>query len=341
MPPAADPIVSPSNLQEPTATDGRTRPPQVPLSIVTCLYRSRPYLDEFLRQCDEAAGALGIAGVEYVFVDDGSPDDSADWVRQKCRERTDIRLVELSRNFGHHQAAVAALAHARGGRVFLIDCDLEVSPGFLVELWHKMGETQADVVYGYQEERKGGVLERWGGRVFWSAFNRLSDTAVPPSVVTERLMTRRYVQALLSLGDRNIFLAGMMYWAGFKQLGVPVRKLRRSGASTYNLARRLALLGQAVTSFSAKPLYASLWVGGVALVFAMANATYVVVRKLLHPEATLLGFPTIVALLTAFFGVLMIGLGVIGIYVARIFVQTQQRPLYIVKHIEPSDVEPE
>lgn len=322
------------------AAGDRLRQPRVPLSIVTCLYQSRPYLDEFLRQCDQAVHELGIASVDYVFVDDGSPDDSADWVRQKCGERPGVRLVELSRNFGHHKAAMAALAHALGDRVFLIDCDLEVSPEFLGELWRKMGETRADVVYGYQEERKGGWLERWGGKLFWSAFNRLSDTVVPPSVVTERLMTRRYVQALLQLGDRNVFLAGMMYWTGFVQLGIPVSKRRRSNASTYNLARRLALLGEAVTSFSAKPLYASLWVGSVALVFAMANAAYVVVRKLIHPEATLLGFPTIVALLTAFFGALMIGLGVIGVYVARIFVQIQQRPLYIVKHIEQSHVEP-
>lgn len=310
------------------------------LSIVTCLYKSRPFLSDFFRLCDETVHSLGISGVEFVFVDDGSPDDSANWVRQLCRERPNIRLVELSRNFGHHQAAIAGMAHARGERVFLIDCDLEVPPGFLVDLWQKMGETQADVVYGYQQERKGGWLERRGGRVFWSAFNRLSDTAVPSSVVTERLMTRRYVEALLGLGDRNVFLAGMMYWAGFLQLGIPVVKACRAGASSYTLGKRLSLLVQAVTSFSARPLYASLWIGGVALLCSLANAAYVVLRKLIDPSSTLVGFPTIVALLTAFFGVMMIGLGIIGIYVGRIFVQTQQRPLYIVKHIEQSPIEP-
>lgn len=304
------------------------------LSIVTTLYRSRSYLPDFLAQCMDALENLGIADYELVFVDDGSPDDSASWVREQCRRRPGIRLVELSRNFGHHQAALAGLAHARGERVFLVDCDLEVPPAFLQELWAKMASSDADVVYGYQETRKGGWIERRGGQVFWAAFNRLSDTAVPPSVVTERLMTRRYVQALLSLGDRNVFLAGMMYWAGFVQLGIPVQKKHRHGPSSYTLGKRVALLAHAVTSFSAKPLYASLWVGGFALLVSLANAGYVVLRKLLDPASTLLGFPTMVALLTAFFGIMMVGLGVIGVYVAKIFVQGQQRPLFIVKNVE-------
>ena len=307
--------------------------------MVTTLYRSRPFLPEFVDQCRNVLSELGVDDYELIFVDDGSPDDSAEWVSALCRTDRHVRLVRLSRNFGHHKAAMAGLAHARGERIFLIDCDLEVRPSFLADLSQKMDGTGADVVYGYQQERKGGWIERWGGRIFWLLFNSLSDTRVPASVVTERLMTRRYVQSLLSLGDRNVFLAGMMYWAGFVQLGLAVEKSRRRGASAYNLRKRAALLFEAVTSFSAKPLYASLWVGVIALMVSFANAGYVIVRKLVDPGSTALGYPTMVALLTAFFGLLMIGLGVIGIYVARIFVQSQQRPLYIVKNIEPSTTE--
>ncbi|MCX7514574.1 glycosyltransferase family 2 protein [Frateuria hangzhouensis] len=317
-------------------TGGGMPVPAPALSIVTTLYRSLAYLPDFLDQCVSALARLGIADYELVFVDDGSPDDSAAWVRQQCRARPRIRLIELSRNFGHHHAALAGLAHARGAHVFLIDCDLEVPPAFLEDLWAKMQASGADVVYGYQETRKGGWVERRGGQAFWAAFNRLSDTMVPPSVVTERLMARRYVDALLALGDRNVFLAGMMYWAGFVQLGIPVEKRHRHGPSSYTLAKRVALLAHAVTSFSAKPLYASLWVGAFALLVSLANASYVVVHKLLDPASTMMGFPTIVALLTAFFGIMMLGLGVIGVYVAKIFVQGQQRPLFIVRNIEQS-----
>ncbi|KGI78889.1 glycosyltransferase family 2 protein [Oleiagrimonas soli] len=310
------------------------------LSVVSTLYGSRTFLPEFVAQCHEVLAELDIDKFEIVFVDDGSPDDSAHWVREQCRVDPRMRLVQLSRNFGHHKAALAGLAHACGERVFLIDCDLEVPPLFLKRLWSRMRDSAADVVYGYQEVRKGGWIERWGGKLFWSLFNSLSDSPVQESVVTERLMTRRYVDALLGLGDRNVFLAGMMSWTGFVQLGLPVEKLRRSGRSSYTLYKRAALLLEAVTSFSAKPLYASLWVGAISLLISFANAGYVVVNKLIDPASTALGYPSVVALLTAFFGLLMISLGVVGIYVARIFVQTQQRPLFIVKDIEPSASEP-
>ena len=147
-------------------------------------------------------------------------------------------------------------------------------------------------------------------------------------------MSRRYVDALLSLGDRNVFLGGMMYWAGFLQIGLPVLKKQRAGPSTYSFAKRLSLLVRAITSFSTKPLHASLWVGMITVGGTGVYAAFIVGRKLLFPETTLLGFPTLVALITALFGVVMLALGLIGIYVGRIFVQTQNRPNYIIKNIE-------
>ncbi|WP_201316271.1 glycosyltransferase family 2 protein [Dyella sp. EPa41] len=304
------------------------------LSIVTTLYRSAPYLERFLDACTRAATTMGVAGYEIVCVDDGSPDDSVELLRTLRARHPQVRIIELSRNFGHHQAMIAGMQQAAGDFIYITDCDLEVDPSFLIELWEKRIQQQADVVFGYQEIRKGGTVERTGGGLFWRVFNALSDTRVQEDMVTERLMSRCYVDALLSLGDRNIFLGGMMAWAGYSQIGVPVLKSQRKGVSTYTFAKRLRLLAHAVTSFSAKPLYASLWVGAVALACSAAHAIYIVANKLLHPASTLAGFPSIVAILTAMFGVIMLSLGIIGIYVARIFVQTQGRPIYIIKNIE-------
>lgn len=304
------------------------------LSIVTTLYRSEPYLERFLEACKHAAVATGVARYEVVCVDDGSPDASVELLKTLRTRYPQLRIVELSRNFGHHQALIAGMQQAKGEAVYITDCDLEVDPSFLIQLWEKRVQQQADVVFGYQEARKGGAVERAGGGLFWRLFNALSDTRVQEDMVTERLMSRRYVDALLSLGDRNIFLGGMMAWAGYIQIGVPVVKSQRKGASTYTFAKRLRLLAQAITSFSAKPLYASLWVGAVALAGSAAHAAYIVTNKLLHPTSTLAGFPSIIAILTGMFGVTMLSLGVIGIYVARIFVQTQGRPIYIIKNIE-------
>ncbi len=310
------------------------QPAPYELSIITTLYRSERYLERFLQACRQAAEATGVARYEIICVDDGSPDGSVELLKSLRGRYPQLRIVELSRNFGHHQAMIAGMHQAKGEFVYITDCDLEVDPSFLVQLWEKRRQQGADVVFGYQDVRKGGVIERKGGGLFWAMFNAMSDTRVQEDMVTERLMSRRYVDALLSLGDRNIFLGGMMAWAGYTQLGVPVVKTRRTGVSTYTLAKRLKLLVQAVTSFSARPLYASLWVGALALGCSVLHASYIVANKLLHPASTLAGFPSIVAMLTGMFGVIMLSLGVIGIYVARIFVQTQGRPIYIIKNID-------
>jgi putative glycosyltransferase len=304
------------------------------LSIVSTLYKSQPYLQNFISACIEAMASIGVTSYEFVFVDDGSPDKSVRRLRELRSFTPHIRIVELTRNFGHHQAAIAGLQHARGDRIFLADCDMEVDPRVLSSFWTKLEACGADVVFGYQEGRKGGAVERVGGNAFWRLFNALSDTRVAENMVTERLMSRRYVNALLTLGDRNIFLAGMMAWAGFTQVGMPIEKSQRRGSSTYTLIKRLGLAAKAVTAFSAKPLYASLWIGAMALVSAVVHGAIIVSRKLLHPEAALAGYPSIVALLTGAFGIQMMSLGIVGIYVARIFVQTQGRPAFIVKNVD-------
>ncbi|MEO8870311.1 MAG: glycosyltransferase family 2 protein [Granulicella sp.] len=321
-----DAALSPSSMPAPAR--------RCALSIVTTVYQSEPYLKRFVSACYEAVSSIGITDYEFVFVDDGSPDNSVETLKSLRETHPRIRIVQLSRNFGHHQAAIAGLQCSNGERVFLVDSDLEVDPAILGEFWQKLEKCIADVVFGFQEKRKGALIERAGGHFFWRIFNRLSDVAVPENIVTERLMTRRYVDALLSLGDRNIFLAGMMYWTGFVQIGLPVHKLQRERSTTYTFGKRLALLAKGITSFSSIPLYASLWIGAAAMLCALANAAYVVLRKVLYPDSTLMGFPTIITLLTAMFGIMMLSLGVVGIYVARIFVQTQGRPLFIIKDID-------
>lgn len=303
----------------------------VALSIVSTLYRSAAFLPRFLAECRSALEAAGIADYEIVFVNDGSPDASAEWVAQERTRDPRVKLVDLSRNFGHHRAALAGLTYARGERVFLIDCDLEVSPAELQRLADVMRDTGADVVYGVQEARKGGVVERVGGAMFWRLFNRLSDTTVPDNVLTERLMTRRYVDALLSLGDRNIFLAGMMYWTGFTQVAVPIVKRQREGRSTYSFARRFSLLVEAVTSFSALPLRLTLATGLLFTAASTLFALLLLARKLIHPETVLLGFTSLMVVILAVGGVIITLMGVLGLYVSKLFVQAQGRPAFIVR----------
>lgn len=279
----------------------------------------------------QAITAINIAEYEIIFVNDGSPDDSREIVLRACTINPSIKLVDLSRNFGHHKAVIAGMAHARGELVFLIDCDLEVAPSVLDRFLRAMRSNHADVIYGVRDKREGPAIERIGGALFWRLFNWLSHTAVPPDVLTERLMTRRYVDALLSLGDRNVFLGGMMYWAGFRQVGITIEKNRRNGRSSYSLRHRIALLVEAVTSFSTVPLKLSLAIGLLITACALIGAIVLLIRKLIDPSAILVGYTSLMLAVVGMGGLILTMLGILGLYVSRIFTQTQNRPLYIVR----------
>jgi putative glycosyltransferase len=242
-------------------------------------------------------------------------------------------IVDLSRNFGHHQAMHTGLSVSSGELIFSIDCDLEVSPMVLVEFYRRMKSEPCDVAYGFQEIRKGGVIQRLGGAVFYKVFNATSDIPMPANVLTEKLMTRRFVQALLELGDRNLFLGGMIRWVGFKQIGVAVLKKQRDGASTYTLLRRINLMVNAITSFSSRPLVWLFHFGVTITSLSFLYGLFLVVRKLVYQDQIELGFTTIVTLIVLSLGIITMCLGVIGIYLAKIYNQVRGRPIVLIRDI--------
>lgn len=302
------------------------------ISVVSTMYRSRRFLEAFLAECLAALQQIGCSDYEIVLVNDGSPDDSLAYALSRVADIPSLVIVDLSRNFGHHAAAQAGLRAARGELVFLIDCDLEIRPATLVDFHRKIVESRADLVFGYQEARKGGWVEKVGGGFFWKVFNTLSDVEIPHSIVTERIMTRRFVDAFLRLGDHNLFLAGMMSWTGFPQIGMPVTKMQREGRSTYTLVKRIQLVVNAISSFSSKPL---VWLFNAGLgitLLSFGYAAYLVLRKIFFNDA-LLGFTAIMAMLAMSLGILTTALGLVGIYLGKVFNQVQNRPTFIVKDV--------
>jgi len=302
------------------------------LSVVTMLYRSEPYLREFHRRVIAAAAAV-TPRFEIVYVDDGSPDASAAVAREIASADPRVVVVELSRNFGHHPAAVAGLAHARGGRVFILDVDLEEQPEWIGGFAAQMDASRADVVYGVSRVRKGTFLRRVLGGAFWKLFNALSDVSVPENPCTVRIMSRRYVDALLTLPDRNLFLAGSYAWLGFRQEPRPVEKGLRRTASTYTARRLVALFIEAVTSFTSYPLRLIFGIGVAIAALALLAGTALAVYKMVRPEAISLGWSSIVVSIWFLGGVVISFLGVIGIYLSKIFNETKGRPLYVVKAV--------
>ncbi len=328
--------MSPASTVEENQLDAKQLPLDVSLapqlSIVATMYRSRQFLPEFLALCQQALAELNCNAFEIILVNDGSPDDSLAYAISAREHLPQLVVVDLSRNFGHHAAMQAGLATARGDHIFLIDCDLEVSPLVLVEFQRKLISSGSDMVYGYQEARKGGWLEKYSGGLFYKGFNALSDIRIPENMATERVMTRRFVKALLELGDKNLFLGGMLTWTGFQQIGMPVKKGLRSGPSSYTLMRRIGLMVNALSSFSAKPLTLLFNAGALITAMSLVFSIYIVARKILFDDA-LMGFTSMMAMMSLSLGIITTGLGVIGIYLGKIFSQVQNRPTYIIKDV--------
>jgi putative glycosyltransferase len=300
------------------------------LSIVSTLYRSAPYLREFHRRCVAAAEALH-EDFEIVLVNDGSPDESLDIAIELSETDRRVVTVDLSRNFGHHKAMMTGLMHARGERVFLIDSDLEEPPESLSRFCEMLDAGGCDVVYGVQESRKGGAVERLAGRLFYSLFNRLTNIVIPRDIVTARLMSRRYVDALTQHRDQEIFMAGLWAMTGFVQRPLAIRKLDK-GQTTYTFRRRLAVFVSAVTSFSSRPLHYIFYIG---LAISLASAGFIawlMFRKLVFAQPVD-GWTSLIVSVWFMGGLNASFLGVIGIYVAKVFTETKDRPYTVVRAV--------
>ncbi len=299
------------------------------LSIVTTLYRSRKTIEEFMRRALSAAESLA-RDIELVIVDDGSPDDSALLVRAWADRDDRVVLVSLSRNFGHHRAMLTGLEQSRGDFVFLIDSDLEEPPELLVDMMRALREKQVDCVYGLQEKRKGGLVERVSGRVFYRLYAALSDVKMPVNVSTIRLMTRRYVNALISFRDKNPVFVPLSILAGYPQTSLTFVKASTS-ETTYSLGRRLALTALAITSFSAKPLVLML-VFSLILAFAgFLYGMYVVIHGLVGPVQD--GWSSLMAVVVFFSSLNAIFTGLIGLYVKQTLEEVKDRPRTVVQEV--------
>ncbi len=303
------------------------------LSVVATLYRSVPYIEEFYRRMTRAAEAVTL-DYELIFVNDGSPDQSLAMAVELHRRDKRVCVLDLSRNFGHHKAMMTGLAHARGELVFLIDSDLEEDPELLSGFLARLESSSVDVVYGVQEARRGGIFERLTGQLFFWLFNLLSRDRLPVNLVTVRLMTRRYVQSLVEHKEQETIIAGLWAITGYDQVAVPILKGSHS-QSTYDVRRKLVLFVNSVTSFSDRPLIFVFYLGAAILAASLTAAGYLVVRRLFF--GTLLGgWPSVIVSIWVLGGLTLFCLGIIGIYLSKVFVETKGRPYTIVRHLYES-----
>ena len=300
------------------------------LTIVVPAYNEADVLNTFHRRLAEVIDQLPLE-CSVLYVDDGSRDDTWSIIASLLAADSRVGALRLSRNFGKEAALTAGLDAAGGDAVVVIDADLQDPPELipaLVEQW----QAGYDVVYATRTAREGeSRFKRFTAAAFYRSMEKLSDTAIPRDTGDFRLLSRRALDALGQLRERQRFMKGLFSWIGFRQTAVHyLREPRQGGTTKWNYWRLAQLAIEGITSFSTAPLRLATWVGLTSAVIAFFYGLWVLARTLIYGDAVR-GYPTLILVVLFLGGVQLLALGVIGEYLGRNYAESKQRPLYFVE----------
>jgi len=299
------------------------------ISVVTTLYYSERYIRKFYDRIRVALEQI-TKNYEIIFVDDGSPDSGTDEVIKIIGEDSKVRLIELSRNFGHHSAIMVGLEHTQGELVFLIDVDLEEEPELLLTFSEKMNDNpKLDVVYAFVKHRKGNIFKRVLGWCFYKIINILSEVKIPHNTLVARLMKRNYVNNVVRFSEKHLFLGGIFQLTGFQQEAVETTK-HSKGFTTYSLFRRFQQALNAILSFSDRPLIFTSILGILISITSSILILYLLISFVFF-NRFLPGWVSTIASIWFVGGIILSAIGLVGLYISKIFIEVKGRPRTIIK----------
>jgi len=313
--------------------DSDSKHPSSAISVIVPCYNEEQVIRATHARLVGVLEQLEAFKFEIIYVDDGSRDRTPEILGELQAGDERVRVILLSRNFGHQIAVTAGLEHAVGELVVLIDADLQDPPEVIWEMVARWREGY-HVAYGVRTERSGETgFKLWTAHLFYRLINRLSETKMPLDAGDFRLMDRRVVDALLRMPERDRFLRGMISWIGFRQVAVPYERApRHAGESKYPLLKMIRFATDAVLSFSFIPLRLATWLGFLTILMAVAGIIYaVLLRVFSDPSHWVRGWASTFTAILFIGGVQLISLGIIGEYLGRIYSEVKKRPLYIVQ----------
>jgi polyisoprenyl-phosphate glycosyltransferase len=300
------------------------------VSVVVPLFNEAGSLVELLARLS-AQATKEPEDFDFVFVDDGSSDATWETLTKITKDRTDCSLIRLSRNFGKETALSAGIDVAHGDAVILMDGDLQHPPEMIGEFltYWRCGQ---DVVYGVRRNREpDGALRGLLSRTFYRVFNALSDTPIVPDAGDFRLMSRRVVDAIKLLRERSRFMKGIYSWVGFAGVGVPFdAPPRKHGETSFSAVGLFKFAANGLMSFSTVPLKLGIIMGAIVAMFALVLGSFYFVRTALF-GIDVPGYASIIVSVLALGGLILLQLGLVGLYVGRVLEEVKGRPLYIVR----------
>lgn len=279
---------------------------------IECVFKTLPYL------------------YELIFINDGSKDRTQEILEEMIQKNKNVYFIELSRNFGHQAALKAGIDFAGGDCVISMDCDLQHPPQLIVDMLAKWEEGY-DVVYTLRkEDKKLPYMKRKTSKAFYRFCNRISNLKLEEGTADFRLLDRTVAEVFSSLKENDLFIRGMIKWLGFKQYGIEYQPGERySGTSKYNLRRMVGLAMKGITSFSVSPLYIAIYAGLFMSLLSFIYLPYVLYSYYMGDHAS--GWSSLILTVVFFNGLTLLLLGVVGIYLGKMFIQVKNRPNYIVR----------
>ncbi len=302
------------------------------LSVIVPCFNEEGNIDLFYEETVKALGDL-MPETELIFVNDGSRDATLAKLRALCaRARYRVRVVSFSRNFGKEAALLAGLRSSTGEFTSIIDADLQQRPSYIVEMMDFLKEhPEYDAVAAYQEERKEGFILSLFKKMFYNVIDSMTDVKIMQAASDFRVLRRPVVDAILSLPEKCRFSKGIFAWVGFETYYMPYKvEERASGTSKWNFWKLLTYAFDGIIAFSNKPLILSSVVGFFIFALSILYLIVIVVKTILWGDPVA-GFPTLACLILMLSGIELLGIGILGQYLAKNYTESKERPVYIVK----------
>lgn len=304
---------------------------KVLISIVIPCYNEEEVIHETVKRMNIFCSNLDSnLDIELVFVDDGSKDDTLNILKSYAKDDKKIKIISFSRNFGHQVAVTAGIDASKGDVVVLIDADLQDPPEVIYEMIQKWQEGY-DVVYGVRTHREGETAFKLAtAKMFYRFLNKLSDVDIPLDTGDFRLMSRKVVDTIVGMPEKDRFVRGMVSWAGFKQIALPYKRaVRFAGESKYPLKKMIKFAIDGILSFSSKPLQISVYIGVISAIISVIGIIYALSMRI-FTNTWVEGWTALMFTVLLFGGLQLISIGIVGEYIGRIYKELKNRPLYVV-----------
>ena len=306
------------------------------LSIVVPCFNEEESVEIFFKEIQKV---LADQNYEIIYINDGSSDNTLKKIKKLVNENSNIKYISFSRNFGKESAIYAGLKNASGDLVCLIDVDLQHPPSLIPEMIETVSNEDYDVVAARRISRKGEpAIKSFFSHSFYKIFNRISEIELVEGATDYRVMTRQVVDSIMELNEYNRFSKGLFHWVGFNTKWIPYENIERvAGETTWSFWGLVQYSIEGIVAFTTIPLSISTFIGTIISIIAFIYMIFIVIRYLIYSDPVQ-GYPTIMCVILFLGGIQLLSIGVLGKYLEKTYVETKNRPIFIVKESNIDDI---